>query len=61
MHFKLYQVQYNDILWMLSGTNFTKYNRFSSAYFLWRHDATFRQKLTDKDMKARHVDCFHDN
>lgn len=46
---------------MLSGTKFTKYNRFSTAHFLWRHDAAFRQKLIDKDMKTRHVDCFHDN
>ena len=41
--------------------HFTKYNRFSAAHFLWRHDATFTQKLVDKDMEARHVYCFHDN
>ena len=46
---------------MLSYRNATKYNRFSTAHFLWRHDATFTQKLIDKNMKARHADCFHDN
>lgn len=60
MHFKWYQRQDNNILLDVER-NFTKYNRLSTAHFLWRHDTTFTQKLIDKDMEARYVDRFHDN
>lgn len=41
--------------------NLTKYDRFSSANFLWSHNVSWRQKFSDEYMKARYVDSFHDN